>query len=137
MPNVYSIKKCPRCGNESRRRGLYCSVSCSGLHETDKKIQLWLEGKHDGVCGKTSTVRWIKRYLIEQRGEKCEMCGWGKRNTHTGKIPIELSHKDGNFKNNKIDNLELICPNCHSLTDSYKGANKKSGRPRAKYYRGL
>jgi hypothetical protein len=54
-----------------------------------------------------------------------------------GKIPIELSHKDGNFMNNKIDNLELICPNCHSLTDSYKGTNKKEGRPRSKYYRGL
>jgi len=39
--------------------------------------------------------------------------------------------------NNKIENLEIICPNCHSLTDSYKGANKKEGRPRSKYYRGL
>jgi hypothetical protein len=87
--------------------------------------------------GKTSTARWVKRYLIEQRGEKCEKCGWGKQNPHTGSVPIELSHKDGNFTNNRIDNLELICPNCHALTDSYKGANKKAGRPRSKYYRGL
>ena len=137
MPGTHSVKKCPRCGLESRRSGLYCSVSCAGLHKTDEKIRLWLAGKHDGMRGKTSTARWVKRYLIEQRGEKCEKCGWGKQNPHTGSVPIELSHKDGNFTNNRIDNLELICPNCHSLTDSYKGANKKAGRPRSKYYRGL
>jgi hypothetical protein len=137
MPNVHSIKKCPVCGLETRRAGKHCSQKCAKLLTRDKKIKLWLEGNHDGMRGKTSTAYWIKIHLIEQRGEKCEKCGWREKNIHTGKIPIELSHKDGDFKNNKIANLELICPNCHALTDSYKGANKKSGRPRSKYYRGM
>lgn len=38
-------------------------------------------------------------------------------------IPLELHHKDGNLDNNKIENLELRCPNCHYFTDSYKSKN--------------
>ena len=38
-------------------------------------------------------------------------------------IPLEVHHKDGNKNNNEIDNLELLCPNCHALTDNYKGKN--------------
>ena len=86
--------------------------------------------------GKTATSQWIKWWLIKQRGESCWTCGWNERNCHTGNIPIELNHIDGDFTNNVIENLELLCPNCHALTDSYKGANKKVGRPRSKYYRG-
>jgi hypothetical protein len=137
MPNTFSIKKCPNCGNESRRPNIPCSKKCSNDLKRKEKIQAWLDGKHDGMRGKTATAYWIKQYLIELRGEKCETCGWAERNKYTNKVPIELSHKDGDFTNNKLENLELSCPNCHSLTDSYKGANKKSGRPRSKYYRGL
>ena len=35
---------------------------------------------------------------------------------------------DGNYTNNKEENLTLLCPNCHSLTKTYKGANKGNGR---------
>lgn len=102
-----------------------------------EKIKSWLNGENNGMRGKTSTAYWIKKYLIEIRGEKCEKCNWSEVNIYTSKIPIELSHIDGDFTNNRIENLELLCPNCHSLTDSHKGANKKKGRPRSKYYRGL
>lgn len=137
MPGKYSLKTCPTCGNTSSRRGLYCSQTCVSKPKRDEKIKLWLEGKHNGMRGKTSTAYWIKDYMIEQYGEKCMKCDWKERNPHTGKTPIELNHIDGDHTNNKPENLELLCPCCHSLTDSYKGANKKSGRPRNKYYRGL
>ena len=137
MPKVYSEKTCPTCGLKSRRRGVYCSQTCVAKPKRDQKIKLWLEGNHNGMRGKTSTAYWIKQYMVETNGEKCMCCGWSERNPRTGKIPIEINHKDGNFMNNKIENLEILCPNCHSLTDNYKGANKKEGRPRNKYYRGL
>ena len=94
------------------------------------KVRLWLEGNHSGIRGSNATVNWIKWYLINSRGEKCELCGWGEVNPHTGNIPIELEHKDGDFRNNCIDNLCLLCPNCHSLTATYKSLNKGKGRPR-------
>ena len=86
--------------------------------------------------GKTATSHHIRRYLFEKYENKCCECGWSKTNIFTDKIPLELEHVDGDYTNNKEDNLKLLCPNCHSLTATWKGANKKQGRPRAKYYRG-
>ena len=55
------------------------------------------------------------------RGHQCEKCGlseWLNKN-----IPLEVHHKDGDPLNNTLDNLELLCPNCHALTDNYRGKN--------------
>ena len=52
---------------------------------------------------------------------RCECCGltqWMEK-----PIPLELHHKDGNRYNNVIDNYELLCPNCHAFTESYRGKN--------------
>jgi len=114
----------------------FCSSRCKTDHERNIKINEWLNGNHDGMRGKTSTARWIKWWIIKTYGEKCVKCGWNEINLYTKKIPLELNHIDGDHTNNKPENLELLCPNCHSLTPSYKGANKKKGRPRSKYYRG-
>lgn len=43
-------------------------------------------------------------------------------------IPLELDHKDGNPKNNSLDNLRLLCPNCHALTSNYRGKNKRKSQ---------
>ncbi len=55
----------------------------------------------------------LKKRLIKEKikEEKCECCN----NTHwlDIKIPLELHHKDANPKNNKLENLEIICANCH------------------------
>ena len=66
--------------------------------------------------------------LIKENGEKCMKCGWCEINPLTNKVPIELEHKDGNSENNNLDNLELLRPNCHSLTPTYKALNKGKGR---------
>ena len=66
---------------------------------------------------------------------KCSKCGWGEESPFSHTIPLEVEHIDGNFQNNREDNLTLLCPNCHSLTPTYKGANKGNGRKdREKYY---
>ena len=129
MPGKYSIKKCPRCGSEERRRSTYCSQTCVAADKRDVKIKEWLSGNHNGMRGKTQTAVWIKKYLRDSRGDKCEKCGWDEKHPITKNVPVELSHKDGNYLNNKIENLELICPNCHSLTDSYRSLNIGKGRP--------
>jgi predicted HNH restriction endonuclease len=88
---------------------------------------LWLDNKISGIVGEL-TAKWIKKYLIQIRGEKCEFCGWNERNKYTNRVPVEIEHVDGKYKNNRIENLKLICPNCHSLTPTYRGLNRGKGR---------
>jgi len=129
---------CKHCKKElANPKHQYCSNQCQANYLRQRKVAAWLRGEHNGMRGKTGTAKWIKWYLINKFGEKCSNCGWSEINPFTGNIPIELNHIDGDFTNNNEANLELLCPNCHSLTNSYKGANKKKGRPRSKYYRGL
>jgi hypothetical protein len=133
--------KCLSCSKEfdaypSQNRK-YCDVKCQNDYQYKEFINNWKDNKVDGMRGKTSTSQHIRKYLFEKYNNCCSECGWSKTNTHTGKIPLELEHIDGDFQNNKEENLKLLCPNCHSLTATWKGANKKQGRPRAKYYRGL
>ena len=65
-----------------------------------------------------------KRLLREGVLEpKCSSCGeveWLGR-----LIPLELDHIDGDKTNNQLDNIRLICPNCHALTPTYRGKNTK------------
>ena len=60
--------------------------------------------------------------LIYLRGHKCENCG---QTEWLGKpIPLCCHHIDGDNLNNEIENLQLLCPNCHALTDNFCGKNK-------------
>ena len=63
----------------------------------------------------------LKKKLFKEglKEEKCEICGlteWmGKH------IVFQIHHKDGNNQNNSLDNLMILCPNCHSQTENYCG----------------
>jgi len=63
----------------------------------------------------------LKPHLIKERGHKCESCALTEWMGQI--ITIELDHIDGDKTNNNIENLRLLCPNCHSLTPTFK--NKK------------
>jgi Zn finger protein HypA/HybF involved in hydrogenase expression len=54
---------------------------------------------------------------------KCESCGLKEWNNKP--IPLELDHIDGNHYNNQFDNLRVICPNCHALTDTNSGKKNR------------
>lgn len=69
----------------------------------------------------------LRLRLLEEKyfEKKCNCCGlqlWLEK-----EIPLELHHKDGNKNNNNLSNLELLCPNCHAFTDTYKSKNRKDG----------
>jgi endogenous inhibitor of DNA gyrase (YacG/DUF329 family) len=101
-------------GNDVRK---YCNSKCQPSYQREIKVN-----------NNTASSRTLKLYLIEKYGNCCMECGWNKKNPITGNVPIELELIDGNSENNKLDNLKLLCPNCHSLTPTYKALNLGSGR---------
>ncbi|MFJ4337298.1 HNH endonuclease signature motif containing protein [Streptomyces sp. NPDC088915] len=71
-----------------------------------------------------STGKRIKEALQESGVEnRCALCG--NEALWLGEpLSLEVDHIDGNWRNNRIENLRLLCPNCHSTTDSYRGRGK-------------
>lgn len=151
------VKKCTNCGNEIKGRGnKFCSQSCNAIYQNKprtKKVEKPCLGCGDMTTNKkycstqcqqnyqrqlvfekiekgdtTLEHRNYKKYLIYVHGNKCMECGWCEVNPHTGNVPIELEHIDGDSSNNSENNLKLLCPNCHSLTPTYKNLNKGNGR---------
>ena len=125
---------CTNCNKEISKRNKYCSIECQKEYEYKKYIDNWKNGIVNGLRGKYQLSMHIKTYLLRKYNYKCSICGWNKINPYTNKIPLEIEHKDGNYLNNKEENLIVLCPNCHSLTSTYKGANINKGRKyRSKY----
>ena len=65
--------------------------------------------------------RLFKAGLKEQ---KCEECGWAQI-SEDGYLPLELDHINGDRYDNRIENLRILCPNCHSLKPTHRGRNRK------------
>ena len=59
-------------------------------------------------------------FIAKLKPEYCEWCGWSKR-TENGYLPLELDHINGDRHDNRITNLRVLCPNCHSLTPHHRG----------------
>lgn len=114
---------CNFCQNVHKyKKQKFCSSKCAANFKTFEIFKKIENGNT------TLYYKNYKNYLIYKHGEKCMKCGWNEKNPYSGKIPIELEHKDGNSENNSLDNLELLCPNCHSLTKTYKALNIGNGR---------
>jgi len=67
----------------------------------------------------------LKKRLFKAgvRYKWCEECGWEKR-TVDGYLPLELDHINGDKYDNRLENLRILCPNCHSLKPTHRGRNK-------------
>jgi hypothetical protein len=68
-------------------------------------------------------LRLIDEGVLPARCNKCGGTEWLGQ-----PIPLELEHRDGDHANNSLENLELLCPNCHALTPTYRGKNMNRKR---------
>ena len=57
--------------------------------------------------------------IFKERGRKCEVCGWQEVNPHCGIVPVQIHHINGDNKDDRPENLIVVCPNCHALTDKF------------------
>lgn len=72
-----------------------------------------------GGCGNKIKKKIFEANLLENKCYNCGLTKWLDQN-----IPLELEHKNGDRFDNRIENLTILCPNCHSLTDTYRGRGK-------------
>jgi endogenous inhibitor of DNA gyrase (YacG/DUF329 family) len=136
------ISNCGRCGkeiqyNDTQRHGKWCSNKCQMDNQYETYIKRWLAGEVNGGNGYEISTH-IRRHLHEKFQSKCSNCGWGEMNQKSGKVPLHIDHIDGNSTNHSPQNLRLICPNCHSLTETYGSLNKNGrykrvAKPHPKY----
>lgn len=127
---------CRSCSNTSRRKLRWCGTCGTELTKKSQNkfcsntCQKNVDWSSDSKAFETGELelssRRAKRYLIERDGHRCQMCN----NTEwLGKpIYLEMDHIDGNPDNNSIQNLRVICLNCHSTTPTYRAKNKGNGR---------
>lgn len=143
------MKVCPKCGTAHNKAGIFCSRSCANSRvfsdEAKHKKSIALKGKSiTRVIPNLDKWRanikqaWLDKYnaksfeelgmenkrrrVFEEQNYCCNKCGVSEWQGF--KIPLELEHKDGNNQNNARTNLEGLCPNCHSITDTWRGRNK-------------
>lgn len=112
---MLSCFTCLNCGKVNPIKGhsytnKYCNNSCQQQHRSRQLVQNWKETQ--GQTAWRQVPDWIKKYLIEQRGHRCEACGI--TNWQGQPAPLVVDYKDSNSYNNEEANLELICPNCKS-----------------------
>ena len=122
---------CPVCSKPmTYLRSRFCSPRCRLELDYQRYIARWLKGEVSGGRSNGRVSNYVRRWLFERSGSRCEQCGWSRIHPVTGHIPLAAHHKDGDSENHRPENLELLCGGCHMLTPNYGVLNHGRGRAR-------
>lgn len=79
----------------------------------------------DLVNGTRLSTHAVKRFLFKNgiKSQECEICGWCERRASNGVVPVHLHHINGNPFDWRVENLQILCPNHHALTDNFGSLN--------------
>lgn len=130
---------CLYCGKEisnpyGSKTNKYCSTECRYKHIREEYIRHWKLGEENGLRGQYQLSNTVRDYLFEKNNYKCEKCGFSGINPYTENTILQIHHIDGNSCNNAENNLQVLCPNCHAMTDNYGSRNKNAAKGRSKYF---
>jgi hypothetical protein len=115
-------RSCDTCGLQILGKKKYCNNKCSARAKRQERYKDIEAGTYN--C--KGSLQVLRHYLIEHRGYKCESClnsAWLNQ-----PIPLDVHHRNGNPEDHKLDNVQLLCKNCHALTPTYGAKNKGNGR---------
>lgn len=105
----------------------YCSRAHFNQHRRAGLVSQWLAGNASIATDITGDLaKWARAYLIELAGEKCSECGWCTPNPKIGKPILTVDHINGDWTDQRFENLKVLCYNCHTLTPTFGSLNKNS-----------
>ena len=121
----HSTYSCMHCGADSiwshQKNNKFCSNLCAATYKSNDHKQKWFSGLINKIDRVTA-----RRYLAEERGYACEICGISDWNGKS--LTLHVDHTNGDPSNDRPENLRLLCPNCHSQTEFLGNANRGRGR---------
>ena len=126
------IRICENCGREyfkyQEHRGKFCSHECYSEYQKKKTISDWKNGKSSGCDSRFKLAQTIREYILKSKNYECERCGFSGFNPYTGKSILNIHHIDGDASNTTEENLQVLCPNCHAMTENFGSRNNSSVR---------
>lgn len=120
-----------KCGKNISKLASFCHP-CAAKISADtmrtSRILSWLSGEWDGTQRNNPELsNTIRIYLLEKY-QSCQRCSFSTTHPDDNKPILEVNHINGNGYDHRPENLEILCPNCHALTSSYRGRNIGKGR---------
>ncbi|MEU6117955.1 HNH endonuclease signature motif containing protein [Streptomyces sp. NPDC047117] len=96
----------------------------SGADARQRRAREQLLRKEGPAQAPRVPARRLRRALLAHgTDERCALCGIGPT-WQNQPLPLEVDHINSDWRDNRLENLRFLCPNCHSTTDSYRGRNK-------------